>query len=482
MQKILLWFRRDLRLSDNPALHAAKGTRIIPVYIHAPEEEAPWVCGAASRWWLHHSLRALAMQLKDVGSRLILRRGESLAELLALIHETGASAVYLNRLYEPASIARDTRIKTTLRAQGIDYRSFAGNLLFEPWQIQTRSGTAYKVFTPYWRACQQQGLPSDVIPAPRKLPAVSTRLQSLAIDTLQLLPRLNWDAQFYRHWQPGEHGARRRLREFIKHKLPDYQEARDQPAQAATSGLSPHLHFGELSPRQLVCAAEQRIVQQTDSAVSKQAQEFLRELVWREFTHHVLYHFPYTTKKPLNPVYENFPWQRRTTTLLAAWQHGRTGFPIVDAGMRELWATGIMHNRVRMIVASLLCKNLGHHWLLGAKWFWDTLVDADLAQNSFNWQWVAGCGADAAPYFRIFNPVTQSKKYDPEGLYLRHWLPELARMPSKFIHAPWMAPAETLQAAGVELGQGYPLPICDLKQTREEALLMYKQHTRQARG
>ena len=478
MQKILVWFRRDLRMRDNPALHAAKGAQMIPIYIHAPTQVAPWQAGGASRWWLHHSLTALATQLKAGGSRLIIRSGDPLTVLLDLIAETGADAVYLNRLYEPASIVRDSRIKTRLTQQGIDYRSFAGSLLFEPWQVQTKTGNAYKVFTPFWQTCQKRGLPSDITPAVRTLPAVSTRLRSLAIADLKLLPAIGWDKQFCASWQPGEAGAQSQLRRFLKHKLAEYETGRDTPAHAATSLLSPHLHFGEISPRQIVYAVEHALHNTNRGGMHKPAQEFLRELVWREFTHHVLYHFPHTTHKPLNPRFENFPWHRRSNKLLRAWQRGLTGFPIVDAGMRELWSTGTMHNRVRMIVASLLCKNLGYHWLLGAKWFWDTLVDADLAQNSFNWQWVAGCGADAAPYFRIFNPITQSEKFDREGIYLRRWLPELTALPNRFIHAPWQAPTDILNTAGVVLGKTYPFPICDLKRTREEALLAYKQHTR----
>ncbi|MEJ2392043.1 MAG: deoxyribodipyrimidine photo-lyase [Gammaproteobacteria bacterium] len=478
MQTIIIWFRRDLRLSDNPALHAAKGARIIPVYIHAPEEDSPWPAGGASRWWLHHSLRALATQLNTLGSRLIIRRGSSLSALQDLISETGADAVYLNRLYEPASSTRDSHIKTALSEQGITYRSFAGMLLFEPWQIQTGAGSAYKVFTPFWQACQKRGLPHDLSPAVRKLPPVSKRLASVRLDSLALLPAIAWDSQFYTLWQPGESGARSRLRKFIKNQLGGYDNARDFPARTATSGLSAHLHFGEISPRQIVYAIEQARQQRRDSLYAKNAQSFVRELAWREFTHHVLYHFPHTQQQVLNPRFEKFPWQKRQTRLLRAWQRGQTGFPIVDAGMRELWATGTMHNRVRMIVGSLLTKNLGHHWLAGAKWFWDTLVDADLAQNSFNWQWVAGCGADAAPYFRIFNPITQSEKFDSEGIYLRRWVPELARLPNKYIHAPWQAPQVVLQNVGIDIGKDYPHPVCDLKTTREQALLAYKQHTR----
>lgn len=478
MQTILVWFRRDLRLRDNPALYAAKGAQLIPVYIHAPEEDAPWQAGAASHWWLHHSLQSLAARLKACGSRLIIRRGDSLAVLRALLKETGASAVYVNRLYEPASIARDSQIQTSLNQQGIEYRSFAGDLLFEPWQIQTKTGGAYKVFTPFWQTCQRLGLPSDTTPGIRKLAPISQRIASLRLDDLQLLPKIRWDTHFPAHWQPGEDGAHKRLRYFLKHALGDYDGGRDFPARAATSGLSPHLHFGEITPRQLVAAIEHARQQTRNAAFGKHAQSFLRELVWREFTHHILYHFPHTHDKPLNPRFEKFPWQTRRNSLLRAWQDGQTGFPIIDAGMRELLAIGTMHNRVRMIVASLLCKNLGFHWLHGAKWFWDTLVDADLAQNSFNWQWVAGCGADAAPYFRIFNPITQSEKFDPEGIYLRHWLPELSPLPNKYIHAPWLAPASVLQCAHIQLGQTYPMPICDLKQTREHSLLAYKRHMR----
>ena len=478
MQKILVWFRRDLRLGDNPALHAAKRAQLIPIYIHAPQEDAPWEPGGASRWWLHHSLAALATQLKAAGSRLILRTGDSLTVLQDLIAETGADAVYLNRLYEPATIARDTRIKSVLAEQGIHYRSFTSALLFEPWQVQTRTGGPYKVFTPFWQACQRLGLPTDITPGVRSLPTVSRTIRSLAVDDLQLLPRTGWDKQFYDHWQSGEAGARTLLRTFLKHRLDDYHNRRDFPAGAATSRLSPHLHFGEISARQIVYAVEQILHETKGRASARAAQGYLRELGWREFTHHILYHFPHTTHKPLNPRFDKFPWQRRKSNMLTAWQRGQTGFPIVDAGMRELWASGSMHNRVRMIVGSLLTKNLGYHWQTGARWFWDTLVDADLAQNSFNWQWVAGCGADAAPYFRIFNPITQSEKFDPDGIYLRRWVPELARLPNKYLHAPWLAPAEILDSAGVVIGKTYPAPVCDLKHTREEALLAYRQHTR----
>ena len=478
MQNILVWFRRDLRLSDNPALHAAKHARIIPIYIHAPEEDAPWQAGGASRWWLHHSLHALATRLKACGSRLIIRSGDSLTILNDLIAATGANAVYVNRLYEPADLARDQRIQTHLGKLGVHVRSFTGALLFEPDQIQTKTGNAYKVFTPFWQACLKQGLPLDISPARHRLTPVATRIRSVTIDELGLLPDSRWDKQFYARWQPGERGAQAQLRDFIKRKLVDYETGRDFPAGNATSSLSPHLHFGEVSPRQIVYAVEHALHDANKHVTHKAAQHFLRELVWREFTHHILYHYPHTTHKPLNPRFEKFPWQTRNNKPLRAWQRGQTGFPIIDAGMRELWHTGTMHNRVRMIAASLLTKNLGHHWLMGAKWFWDTLVDADLAQNSFNWQWVAGCGANAAPYFRIFNPITQSEKFDSAGQYIRQWVPELAQLPAKYLHAPWQAPAAILHAAGVVLGKSYPAPMCDLKISRAEALLAYKLHSR----
>ncbi len=475
MRKILVWFRRDLRVADNPALSAAKSDRVIPIYIHAPDDEAPWQPGAASNWWLHHSLLSLQDRLKTIGSRLIIRQGDTQQVLSRLIEETGAEAVYCNRLYEPATIKRDTKLKKQLTDQGLEYRSFSGSLLFEPWQIKTGNDTPYKVYTPFWHACEKQGLPHDIQPAIRKLSAVSTRLKSMHVDELQLLPHIDWDAAFYEHWQPGEAKAQKRLREFIKHDLADYDRSRDYPERTGTSRLSPHLHFGEISPRQIVYAIEQARHTVQSPTFSKNANSYLREIIWREFTHHVLYSFPDTLSKPLNPRFKQFPWQNRQTKLLRAWQLGQTGFPIIDAGMRELWHTGIMHNRVRMIVGSLLTKNANYHWLQGAKWFWDTLVDADLAQNTFNWQWIAGCGADAAPYFRIFNPVTQSEKFDKNGNYIRKWVSELRDVPNKFIHTPWEMDEQQQAQYRCRIGHDYPERILDLKQTREEALRLYKQ-------
>jgi deoxyribodipyrimidine photo-lyase len=467
----ILWLRRDLRLADNTALAAALdgSDRLLPVYIHAPDDEAPWQPGAASRWWLHHSLTALAAQLAERGSRLIIAKGETLATLRGLIRATGASRCHWNRCYDPALITRDTHIKQALRADGITCHSHNAALLFEPWQIKTGSGDPYRVFTPYWRRCQRE-LPRlpEPVDAPARLPPLPDGVDGLSAEALDLLPRISWDGGLQESWQPGETGARDLLEHFICSALDGYSDARDLPARPGTSRLSPHLHFGEIGPRQIVARLGQAGLGGDD------ADTFVRELGWREFSHQLLYHFPQTPDTPLNPRFADFRWrQGDTEPLLRAWQRGRTGIPIVDAGMRELWHTGWMHNRVRMIVASLLTKNLRLPWQQGARWFWDTLVDADLANNTQGWQWSAGSGADAAPYFRIFNPVLQGERFDPDGAYVRRWCPELTQLPKKWVHQPWAAPAELLRNAKVGLGRNYPRPIVDLKKTRTEALAAY---------
>jgi len=469
----LLWLRRDLRLADNPALAAALegADRLLPVYIHAPEEEDPWQPGAASRWWLHHSLTALGAQLAERGSRLVIARGETLGTLRRLIQASGAGSCHWNRVYDPALIGRDTRIKQALRADGIDCRSHNAALLFEPWQIKTGAGEPYRVFTPYWRRCQRElaRLPAP-LPAPGTLPPVPDGVDGLSVEVLDLLPRIPWDDGLRECWRPGEAGARELLERFIDGALEGYQDGRDLPACAGTSRLSPHLHFGEIGPRQIVARLA------AAGLTGDDADAFVRELGWREFSHQLLYHFPQTPDTPLNPRFADFPWRDGDTEpLLQAWQRGRTGIPIVDAGMRELWHTGWMHNRVRMIVASLLTKNLRLPWQSGARWFWDTLVDADLANNTQGWQWSAGSGADAAPYFRIFNPVRQGERFDPDGVYVRRWCPELAHMPKRWLHQPWAAPADVPRDARVNLGRDYPRPIVDLAKTRAEALAAYDQ-------
>ena len=465
MSRAIVWFRRDLRLADNPALAAALNAHatVLPVYVHAPDEEAPWQPGAASRWWLHHSLTSLDADLRARGAALHVRRGETLAALRALAAESGASAVYWNRLYEPALVARDSRIKEALRADGIDAQSFNAALLFEPWDIATGQQTPYKVFTPFWRAARARLDVRQPLRAPRAIepPRIGG---GLAIGALQLLPTIAWDTGFDT-WKPGEAGARKALDRFLEGALGDYADRRDIPSDRGTSRLSPHLHFGEISPMQAVASLE--AASHGSAKLRADAEAYLRELGWREFSHHLLFHFPQSAERNLDPTFDAFPWTRIGAARLARWKRGRTGIPIVDAGMRELWTTGWMHNRVRMLVASFLTKNLRQHWLTGARWFWDTLVDADLANNTQGWQWTAGSGADAAPYFRIFNPVTQGQRFDPDGNYVRRWVPELAGFEGKAIHAPWTDPGR-LRASG------YPTPMVALDASREAALAAYR--------
>ncbi|HMP77206.1 MAG TPA: deoxyribodipyrimidine photo-lyase [Kiritimatiellia bacterium] len=459
------WIRRDLRLADNDALCAAvaRGGPVVPVFIWAPEEEAPWAPGAASRWWLHQSLVALARALEAQGSRLVIRRGPTDRTLAQLTAETGATAIYWNRLYEPALIARDTRIKAELRARGIDAKSFNNALLHEPGAVATQQGKPYQVFTPFYRACQAIGEPSSPRPAPKNIPA-GPPIESLAVDDLGLMPKIRWYDGMSEAWTPGEAGARKRLAAF-EDKAPAYKTQRDRPDLESTSRLSPHLHWGEVGPRQVWWAIRK-------AHPGGAAEPYLRQLVWREFAHHLLYHFPHTATEPLRPEFASFPWSDNPKWL-RAWQCGRTGYPIVDAGMRELWRTGWMHNRVRMIVASFLVKDLLIPWQAGAAWFWDTLVDANLANNTLGWQWTAGCGADAAPYFRIFNPVLQGEKFDPAGAYVKRWVTELAQVPPRLIHRLSDGDPDTLRAAGLIPGATYPHPLVNHATARDAALAAY---------
>ncbi len=467
----LLWFRLDLRLTDNPALEAARqrGGPVVPVFVWAPEEEGDWPPGGASRWWLHRSLAALAGDLETRGARLLIRRGPSLASLRQLARETGADAVYWNRRYEPALIARDTAVKEALRADGLRAESFNSALLFEPWTVTNQTGQPFQVFTPFWRHCLAREDPPAPTPAPRRLPGPARAPRSEPLAALELEPTIDWASGLRAAWQPGEAGAAANLRRFLDHAFEQYGEDRNRPDRPGTSRLSPHLHFGEIGPRQVWQALKRHAAQRGWPVTRWRNTQFLAEIGWREFAYHLLYHFPHTPTRPLRAEFARFPW-RKEAAWLRAWQRGRTGYPIVDAGMRELWATGWMHNRVRMITASFLVKDLLVDWCAGARWFWDTLVDADLASNTLGWQWTAGCGADAAPYFRIFNPVTQGQKFDPQGDYVRRWVPELARLPTEWIHRPWEAPDEVLRAGGVELGRTYPRPIVSHAIAREVAL------------
>lgn len=460
----LLWFRQDLRLGDNPALHhaAARGD-ILPVYIL---DDACQPVGEAAQWWLHHSLAALA---KDLG-RLVFRRGPAAEILPQLVREAGAEAVYWNRCYDPASIQRDSRIKEMLAAQGLEVRSFNGALLHEPWQIETQSGGPFKVYTPYWRAAQKAGFPQP-IPKPSDI-SLSRQCEGDGLERLDLLPtRPNWANGWEKLWMPGEAGAMTRLEDFLGRGLAGYGELRNRPDLPHVSRLSPHLHFGEISPRQIFARLDFHLAEHPQQMAD--AQTFKAELGWREFSHHLLYHFPKMPSENWRSEFDRYPW-REAGDDLVAWQKGQTGYPIVDAGMRELWHTGYMHNRVRMVVASFLIKHLRLHWRHGHDWFVDTLLDADVANNAASWQWVAGSGADASPYFRIFNPITQGRKFDPEGAYIRQWCPELSALPTAYIHAPFEAPPDVLKKSGVHLGRSYPAPIVDHATARKEALAGYQ--------
>ena len=462
MTHALVWLRRDLRLDDQPALHAAldAGHVPLPLYIHAPQEEGAWAPGAASRAWLHHSLRALRDDLRSRGSDLLLRRGDSERVLQEVIAHSGARTVYWTRKYEPATQPRDARIKRRLREQGIECESFNGALLFEPWELATKQGGPYKVFTPFWRAALAQWRMPAPWDAPMRLPK-PVALQGDDLEAWELLPSPCWDQRFWEHWQPGEAGARSMLEAFGDGALRGYREQRDLPDRTGTSRLSPHLHFGEIAPWR-ICAS---LAGERNAANAADIDAFLRQLGWREFAYHLLHHFPRTPEHNLDARFDRFPWATLSPADRKAWQRGRTGLPIVDAGMRELWATGYMHNRVRMIVASVLVKHLRAHWLEGARWFWDTLVDADLANNTLGWQWVAGSGADAAPYFRVFNPVAQARRFDPQARYITRWVPELAALPVAQRFAPWQH--------GMAV-PGYPAQPCvDLAEGRRQALDAY---------
>jgi len=456
----LVWLRRDFRLADNPALdHARQQHRtVIPVYIHDPDAEGDWAPGAASRWWLHHALADLQQRLEARGSRLILRQGDSAATLDRLLQQTGASAVYWNRRYEPAAVDADRTIKQALKDRGVEARSFRAAVLFEPWEL-LREGTAYKVFTPYWNRMQRDWRSISLAPEPRELPPVPVKLDSIRLDALELLPEHPWADSLACHWEVGELAARRRLQRFIDDAMDGYADARNRPDRPGTSRLSADLHFGHLSPAQIVHAIDAS----GELPGGKGALGFVRELAWREFSVVLLHHFPTLAERPMQTRFEDFPWRECSDYAgdLRAWQRGRTGLPLVDAGMRELWATGWMHNRVRMVVASCLTKNLLIPWQEGARWFWDTLVDADLANNTQGWQWTAGCGADAAPFFRIFNPELQAEKFDPDAAYIRRWCPELDGLS----HAALKRLDRQARAR-----RGYPQPLVDLKISRQRAL------------
>ncbi len=468
---VIVWFRADLRLTDNPALLAAAdtGAPVLPVFIL--DESAPVrPLGGAALWWLDKSLRSLSADLEKLNLRLILRRGPAAEVIARLVAESGAAAVFWNRLYDPGSVARDRGLKADLQASGIACQSFNASLLCEPWDLQTGAGGPFRVFSAFWRAAGPRAALQAPRPAPKSMTAYAGDIASDDVGDWALHPRAPDWSKGFRDWRPGETGAQARLETFTSQAISGYGEGRDRPDLESTSRLSPHLRFGEIGPRQAWAAAE---MSASRGANRRAVETFQKELGWREFNTHLIFNFPDTVNANLNPRFDAFPW-RNSPEDLAAWRNGLTGYPIVDAGMRQLWRTGWMHNRVRMIVASFLIKDLLIDWRQGEDWFWDTLVDADIASNVGGWQWVAGSGADAAPYFRVFNPVLQGEKFDPVGDYVRRWVPELASLPNPHIHAPWKADDVTLQTAGVRLGETYPAPIVDHFWARDRALEIYK--------
>jgi deoxyribodipyrimidine photo-lyase len=467
----LVLFRNDLRVGDNGALSAAAATRkpLIAVYILDEESEGVRQPGAASRWWLRNSLETLVQRLDKLGARMVLRRDRMRSAVTDIVDETGADAVFWNRRYDLGGSAGDARLKQELRERGLRVESFDGHLLHEPSRLVTRAGGFYKVFTPFWQALAGGAEPRDPVDAPDELNGYSGKIASQHIDELLPLPTTpDWAGGLRESWTPGEDGAHAFLDDFLSGGLDGYAEGRDFPGRETTSRLSPHLAHGEITPHQILAALRERARKASSSDIAK----FRKEIGWREFCYHLLFHNRRLHEKNFQPTFDNFPWVTDQSAL-RAWQRGQTGYPIVDAGMRELWRTGTMHNRVRMIAASFLTKHLLIDWREGERWFWDTLVDADPASNPANWQWVAGSGADAAPYFRIFNPVLQGEKFDPDGQYVRRWVPELAGLPNRVLHKPWEAAASVLDTAGVTLGKTYPWPVVDHAKARKRALAAY---------
>lgn len=467
----IVWFRNDLRVSDNSALCAAaqSGRPVVCLYI-LDTDASLRASGAAQRWWLHHSLTALSVKLKALGAELILRRGKAADVVKEVAGETGAATIYWNRRYDPSAIIIDTKLKTELKADGFEVRTFDGQLLHEPTQVKTASGTPFKVYTPFWRSFRSGPEPRPPFVSPTKLSPLSSRLHTNRLENWKLLPENpDWAAGMREEWTPGEDGAAARLDGFLHGAIDGYAEDRNIPGRLSTSKLSPHLAMGEITPF-LIWHASRK----STAANSRDVEKFLSEVGWREFAYHLLFHFPDLANENFNGNFDAFPWGKPDPAHLAAWKKGATGYPIVDAGMRELWTTGWMHNRVRMIVASFLIKHLLIDWREGEAWFWDTLVDACPANNPASWQWVAGSGADAAPYYRIFNPMLQGEKFDGDGSYVRKWVPEISTLPDQFIHKPWEASLLVLKAAGVRLGETYPRPIVEHDKARNRALSAFQ--------
>jgi len=470
------WFRQDLRLADNPALTAAARHPLIAVYILDDSTPGLRRLGAASRWWLDGSLAALSEALAARGAALTLLRGKAEDIIVELATSADAAAVHWNRRYDAAERAQDAKIKERLRAIGVEAHSHNSHLLREPWEVANKSGGAFKVFSPFWRASLAMGPPAAPLPAPEVVTAAplpgGLSFEPVPLAALGLKPTSpNWAVEMESIWRPGEAAAASALTAFLDSAVDGYGERRNRPDQPGTSQLSPRLKFGEIGPRQVWRAAQHAA--DAGAEGQRDVDKFLSEIGWREFSYHLLFHAPDIASQPFQPRFAAFPY-RSDLNALAAWRRGRTGYPIVDAGMRQLWRTGWMHNRVRMIVASFLVKHLLLDWREGEDWFWDTLIDADPASNPASWQWVGGSGADAAPYFRIFAPVLQGEKFDPDGAYVRKYVPELAKLPANWIHKPWEAPPAVLSRAGVTLGDAYPRPIVRHEDARARALAAFK--------
>jgi deoxyribodipyrimidine photo-lyase len=468
---VIVWFRDDLRLSDHPALHAAakSGAPVIALYVFDEASRGMRPLGGATRWWLAQSLRALQASLHVKGASLVLRRGAAAKLIPEVAREAQASAVFWNEIAQVPHLAVAKAVEAALARLGIDSRKLPGDLLVAPGDIRNKEGRGLRVFTPFWRRVLAAGDPPAPLPVPKSIRGMEG-IRSDTLESFELEPHHpDWAGGLRETWTPGEKAAQKQLKEFLA-DANGYTSERDRPDRDGTSSLSPHLRFGEISPRQVWHAA--RFAASEHRGLAADIEKFLSELGWREFCRHLLFDVPGLANESLQSVFNGFPW-KHDDKALAAWQRGRTGYPIVDAGMRQLWHTGVMHNRVRMVVASFLVKHLLIDWREGERWFWDTLVDADAGSNPANWQWVAGCGADAAPYFRVFNPVLQGEKFDPDGVYVRRWVGELSALPTSLIQQPWRATPLELKSAGIELGVTYPEPIIDHKQGRERALAAY---------
>ena len=458
------WFRYDLRLADNPSLaYACKNADIIPVYIFDDTNKADFPLGEASLTWLWKSLISLNNSLSD---KLLIFKGNPMEILLTLAMENNVTGVFWNRCYTPWQVSRDTTIKQEIQSKKIECKTFNGSLLWEPWEVLKADGTPYKVFTPYYRrGCLEAKLPRAPLTTPKKI-SFAENIISKQSQLPKTFSQLKWQSKILRHASIGEKNTEKKLMTFLESSILSYKKGRDFPSSGHVSKLAPNLHFGEISPNQIWSKVK-------NMPTNENTDNFMSELTWREFSYYLLYHFPKMTHQNLQPKFDGFPWISNSKNL-NDWKSGLTGIPMVDAGMRELWETGSMHNRLRMIVGSFLVKNLLIDWRLGARWFWECLFDADLASNTAGWQWIAGCGADAAPYYRIFNPVLQGKKFDPEGKYIKQYVPELRKLDLKYLFSPWEAPPSSLKKAGVIMGKSYPHPIVNLSISRKTALEAFK--------